>query len=66
MALLAFRPREAAPPPHHNDNIPAWQGFVYAPHQPDTGLVMRVFVLRFCHGPLRAAAAGLARWGLLR
>ena len=58
-ALLAFRPRQAAPPPPHNDNIPAWQGHVYAPHAPAGGLVERVFALRFWGGAIRAAAARL-------
>lgn len=63
-ALLKFRPREAARPT--NDNAPPWQGYNYAPHAPAGGLVERVFAMRFWAGPFRAAAAGLARWGLIR
>lgn len=65
-AALKLFPRVAQPPAPHNDNVPAWQGYNYAPHAPAGGLVERVFALRFWSSPIRAAAVGLARWGLIR
>jgi len=51
-ALLAFRPREAAPPPPHNDNISAWQGFNAVPSGKAAHLAEDVLALRLSRNPL--------------
>ena len=56
-AAIKIFPQRRTPPLPHNDNVPAWQGFNYAPHAPAGGLVERVFALRFWSGRIRSAAA---------